>query len=284
MCCHLGVRGSLSTQGGGGEGVPGGLSAGLPSRVGPRRWPRDTDRHRGVSRQLAAGRPSPAGPSSVCFALQQYGSFQMDKLECSQLGSWRASPPAHGLAPPEQQLHSEGGDLLYAPSYGLPFSYHYGPFPLDSHVFSSKKPVLPAKFGQPQGPPCEVARFLLSALPAGSECQWRYASPLVPGSPSPAKSLSEPPVNPARHSLMPNYEGGSCLHEGRGQDGGWRWRWVADGERMPRLWANTPCLLPLSGSGRAFPPSLRALPEAGTAPVCLVGTRDGGDGVLGHPP
>ncbi|XP_061280621.1 single-minded homolog 2 isoform X2 [Bos javanicus] len=214
----------------------------------------------------------------------QYGSFQMDKLECGQLGSWRASPPAHGPAPPEQQLHSEGGDLLYAPSYGLPFSYHYGPFPLDSHVFSSKKPVLPAKFGQPQGPPCEVARFLLSTLPAGGECQWHYASPLVPGSPSPAKSFSEPPVNPARHSLMPNYEGGSCLHEGCGQDSGRKWRWVADGERMPRLWANTPFLLPLGGSGRAFPPSLRALPEAATVPMRLVGTRDGGDGVWGHPP
>ncbi|XP_020726515.2 single-minded homolog 2 [Odocoileus virginianus] len=218
------------------------------------------------------------------YPAQQYGSFQMDKLECSQPGSWRASPPAHGPAPPEQQLHSEGGDLLYAPSYGLPFSYHYGPFPLDSHVFSGKKPVLPAKFGQPQGPPCEVARFLLSALPAGGECQWHYASPLVPGSPSPAKSLSEPPVNPARHSLMPSYEGGSCLREGRGQDGGRRWRWVADGERMPRLWANTPLLLPLSGSDHAFPPSLQALPEAATTPLCLVGTRDGGDRLLGPPP
>ncbi|XP_059777496.1 single-minded homolog 2 isoform X1 [Balaenoptera ricei] len=137
---------------------------------------------------------------------QQYSSFQMDKLECGQLGSWRASSPVHTPVPPEQQLHSEGSDLLYAPSYSLPFSYHYGHFPLDSHVFSSKKPVLPAKFGQPQGSPCEVARFLLSTLPASGECQWHYANPLVPGSPSPAKSLSEPPVNPARHSLVPNYE------------------------------------------------------------------------------
>uniref|UniRef100_A0A8C9DXZ1 SIM bHLH transcription factor 2 n=1 Tax=Phocoena sinus TaxID=42100 RepID=A0A8C9DXZ1_PHOSS len=137
---------------------------------------------------------------------QQYSSFQMDKLECGQLGSWRASPPVHTPVPPEQQLHSEGGDLLYAPSYSLPFSYHYGHFPLDSHVFSSKKPMLPAKFGQPQGSPCEVARFLLSTLPASGECQWHYANPLVPGSQSPAKSLSEPPVNPARHSLVPNYE------------------------------------------------------------------------------
>ncbi|XP_040476911.1 single-minded homolog 2 [Ursus maritimus] len=137
---------------------------------------------------------------------QQYSSFQMDKLECSQLGNWRASPPANAPAPPEQQLHSESSDLLYAPSYSLPFSYHYGHFPLDSHVFSSKKPMLPAKFGQPQGSPCEVARFFLSALPASGECQWHYANPLVPSSPSPAKNLSEPPVNAARHSLVPNYE------------------------------------------------------------------------------
>ncbi|TKC46405.1 hypothetical protein EI555_005955, partial [Monodon monoceros] len=171
---------------------------------------------------------------------QQYSSFQMDKLECGQLGSWRASPPVHTPVPPEQQLHSEGGDLLYAPSYSLPFSYHYGHFPLDSHVFSSKKPMLPAKFGQPQGSPCEVARFLLSTLPASGECQWHYANPLVPGSQSPAKSLSEPPVNPARHSLVPNYEGGSCLHEGKGQGCAQRCRWVADGKRTLTLWANFP--------------------------------------------
>ncbi|KAM4887116.1 single-minded homolog 2 isoform 2-T2 [Thomomys bottae] len=137
---------------------------------------------------------------------QQCGSFQMDKLECSQLGSWRTSPPAAAGAAPEQQLYSEGGDLLYAPSCSLPLSYHYGPFPLDSHVFSSKRPVLPAKFGQPQGSPCDVARFLLSTLPASGECQWHYANPLVPSSPSPAKNLPEPPVNAARHSLVPNYE------------------------------------------------------------------------------
>ncbi|XP_067595561.1 single-minded homolog 2 isoform X2 [Pseudorca crassidens] len=149
---------------------------------------------------------------------QQYSSFQMDKLECGQLGSWRASPPIHTPVPPEQQLHSEGGDLLYAPSYSLPFSYHYGHFPLDSHVFSSKKPMLPAKFGQPQGSPCEVARFLLSTLPASGECQWHYANPLVPGSQSPAKSLSEPPVNPARHSLVPNYEAPAAAARRFGED------------------------------------------------------------------
>ncbi|XP_006862668.1 PREDICTED: single-minded homolog 2 [Chrysochloris asiatica] len=137
---------------------------------------------------------------------QQYSSFQMDKLDCGQLGSWRASPTATAPAPSEQQLHSESSDLLYAPPYSLPFSYHYGHFPLDSHVFSSKKPMLPSKFGQPQGSPCEVARFFLSTLPASSECQWHYANPLVPSSPSPAKNLPEPSVNIARHNLVPNYE------------------------------------------------------------------------------
>ncbi|XP_045140467.1 single-minded homolog 2 [Echinops telfairi] len=137
---------------------------------------------------------------------QQYSSFQMDKLDCSQLGAWSSSPPASAPAPPEQQRHSESSDLVYAPPYSLPFSYHYGHLPLDSHVFSSKKPMLPSKFGQPQGSPCEVAHFFLSTLPAGSECQWHYANPLVPSSPSPVKNLPEPPVNITRHSLMPNYE------------------------------------------------------------------------------
>ncbi|XP_006523029.1 single-minded homolog 2 isoform X1 [Mus musculus] len=142
---------------------------------------------------------------------QQYSSFQMDKLECSQVGNWRTSPPTNAVAPPEQQLHSEASDLLYGPPYSLPFSYHYGHFPLDSHVFSSKKPGLPAKFGQPQGSPCEVARFFLSTLPASSECQWHCANSLVPSSSSPAKNLSEPsPVNAARHGLVPNYEAPSA--------------------------------------------------------------------------
>lgn len=191
-----------------------------------------------VGRQLPTGLL--AGPSSVFFAMQQYSSFQMDKLECGQLGNWRASPPASAPAAPEQQLHSEGGDFLYAPSYSVPFSYHYGHFPLDSHVFSSKKPVLPAKFGQPQGSPCEVARFFLSTLPTSGECQWHYANPLMPSSPSPAKNLSEPPVNTARHSLLPNYEGGSCLLEGRGQGCEQQWwqRWVAHGKRVLTLWVN----------------------------------------------
>ncbi|XP_028608386.1 single-minded homolog 2 [Grammomys surdaster] len=149
---------------------------------------------------------------------QQYSSFQMDKLECSQAGNWRTSPPTNAVAPPEQQLHSEASDLLYGPPYSLPFSYRYGHFPLDSHVFSSKKPGLPAKFGQPQGSPCEVARFFLSTLPASSECQWHYANSLVPSSPPPAKNLSEPPVNAARHGLVPNYEAPAATARRFGED------------------------------------------------------------------
>ncbi|KAM5281764.1 single-minded homolog 2 [Ctenodactylus gundi] len=151
------------------------------------------------------------------YPLQQYSAFQMDKLDCGQLGGWRASPPASTLASPEQQLRSEGSDLVYAPPYSLPFSYHYGHLPLESHVFASKKPVLPAKFGQPQGSPCEVARFFLSTLPASGECQWHYANPLVPSSPSPAKSLSEPPVNAARH-FVPNYEAPAAAARRLGED------------------------------------------------------------------
>lgn len=201
----------------------------------------------------------------------------MDKLECGQLGSWRASPPATAAAPPDQQLHAEGGDLLYAPSYSLPF-YRYGHFPLDSHVFSSKKPMLPAKFGPPQGPPCEVARFFLSALPASSECQWHYANPLVPSSPSPVKNFSEPPANPARHGLMPNYEGRSRLLQGRGQ--GWaRWQWVARGKRTLTLWADCSFFLLLSGGGYALLLSMQMLREHErrwvTESVCLVGMSDG---------
>lgn len=167
-----------------------------------------------AGRQLPSCRPL-ARPSSIFSAMQQYSSFQMDKLECGQLGNWRASPPASAPVPPEPQLHSESSDLLYTPSYSLPFSYHYGHFPLDSHVFSSKKPMLPAKFGQPQGSPCEVARFFLSTLPASGECQWHYANPLVPSSSSPAKHPPEPPVNTARHGLVPSYEGGSGLLVGK---------------------------------------------------------------------
>lgn len=157
------------------------------------------------------GAPASTAPSTAPCASQQLSPFPVERLECGQLAAWRASPPTDAVGPPEQHLHPEGGDLLYSPPYGLPFSYRYGHCPLDPHVFSGKKPVLPAKFG-PQGSPCEVARFFLSALPAGGECQWHCANPLVPGSPAAAKSLSEPPVSAARHSLLPDYEGGSRGH------------------------------------------------------------------------
>ncbi|NWS79986.1 SIM2 protein, partial [Toxostoma redivivum] len=137
---------------------------------------------------------------------QQYSSFQADKLECSQVGSWRSSPAASAAALQEQNFHSESSELLYAPPYSLPFSYHYGHFPVDSHVFSGKKQMLPAKFGQAQGAPCEVARFFLGALQTNGECQWHYANSLVPSSQSPSKNLPEQPVNIIRHNLAQGYE------------------------------------------------------------------------------
>ncbi|NXL98321.1 SIM2 protein, partial [Tyrannus savana] len=154
------------------------------------------------------------------YPQQQYSSFQTDKLECSQVGSWRSSPAVNAAAAiQEQNFHSENSELLYAPPYSLPFSYHYGHFPVDSHVFSGKKQMLPAKFGQAQGAPCEVARFFLSTLQANGECQWHYTNPLVPSSQSPSKNLPEQPVNIIRHNLAQSYEGGFPIPNRRyGQD------------------------------------------------------------------
>ncbi|XP_008105744.1 single-minded homolog 2 [Anolis carolinensis] len=140
------------------------------------------------------------------YPQQQYSSFQTDKLECSQVGSWRSSSTANSATVQEQAFHSENSELLYTPSYSLPFPYHYGPFPVDPHVFSSKKQMLPSKFGQTQGTPCEVARFFLSTLQTSGECQWHYANSLIPGSQSPSKSPSDQSASNVRHNLLPGYE------------------------------------------------------------------------------
>ncbi|KAG6932764.1 single-minded family bHLH transcription factor 2 [Chelydra serpentina] len=140
------------------------------------------------------------------YPQQQYSSFQTDKLECGQVGSWRSSPTVNAGTIQEQNFHSENSELLYAPSYSLPFSYHYGHFPVDSHVFSSKKQMLTSKFGQTQGSPCEVARFLLSTLQTSGERPWHYANSLVPTSQSPSKNLPDQPMNIARHNLAQSYE------------------------------------------------------------------------------
>ncbi|KAJ7320566.1 hypothetical protein JRQ81_020077 [Phrynocephalus forsythii] len=140
------------------------------------------------------------------YPQQQYGSFQTDKLECGQVGSWRSNSTANSATVQEQAFHSENSELLYTPSYSLPFPYHYGHFPVDPHVFSGKKQMLPSKFGQSQGTPCEVARFFLSTLQTSGECQWHYANSLVPGSQSPSKSPSDPSASSVRHNLLQGYE------------------------------------------------------------------------------
>ncbi|XP_074852379.1 single-minded homolog 2 isoform X1 [Carettochelys insculpta] len=140
------------------------------------------------------------------YPQQQYSSFQTDKLECGQVGSWRPSPTMNTGTIQEQNFPSENSELLYAPSYSLPLSYHYGHFPVESHVFSSKKQMLPAKFGPSQGSPCEVAHFFLSTLQTSGERQWHYANSLVPTSQSPSKNLPDQPVSIARHNLAQTYE------------------------------------------------------------------------------
>lgn len=143
---------------------------------------------------------------SFYLLFQQYGSFQTDKLECSQGGSWRSNSTANSATIQEQAFHSENSELLYTPPYSLPFSYHYGHFPVDPHVFSSKKQMLPSKFGQSQGTPCEVARFFLSTLQTSGECQWHYANSLVPSS-QPSKNPPDQPASTGRHNLLQGYEG-----------------------------------------------------------------------------
>ncbi|NXF82630.1 SIM2 protein, partial [Sclerurus mexicanus] len=141
------------------------------------------------------------------YPQQQYSSFQTDKLECSQVGNWRSSPAVSAATIQEQNFHSENSELLYAPPYSLPFPYHYGHFPVDSHVFSGKKQMLPPKFGQAQGAPCEVARFFLGTLQSNGECQWHYTNSLVPpNSQAAPKNLPEQPVNIIRHNLAQSYE------------------------------------------------------------------------------
>lgn len=68
--------------------------------------------------------------------------------------------------------------------------------------------MLPSKFGQSQGTPCEVTRFFLSTLQTSGECQWHYANPLLPSSQSTSKSPpDQPPSSTARHHLLQGYEG-----------------------------------------------------------------------------
>ncbi|NP_001079101.1 SIM bHLH transcription factor 2 S homeolog [Xenopus laevis] len=136
---------------------------------------------------------------------QTYTSFIGDKRDCSQYGSWKGTPTMNTATNQEQSNHSENSELLYTPTYSLPFSYHYGHFPMDSHVLSSKKQVMPSRYGQPQSSsPCEVARFFFSTLQSSGECHWHYANSVVPS--SPPKNIHEQSVTQVRHNLAHNYE------------------------------------------------------------------------------
>ncbi|KAM8975161.1 single-minded homolog 2 [Pelodytes ibericus] len=135
---------------------------------------------------------------------QPFSSFHPDKSECSQFGGWKGSPTINPPPNQEPNNHPENGELVYTPTYSLPFPYHYGHFPIDSHVLGGKKQVMPSRYAQPQGNPCEVARFFFSTLQTGSECHWHYANSIVPN--SPPKNSHDQPVNQARHSLAQSYE------------------------------------------------------------------------------
>ncbi|XP_053312251.1 single-minded homolog 2 [Spea bombifrons] len=135
---------------------------------------------------------------------QPYSSFHADKNECPQFGNWKGSPTLNSTMNSEQTNHPENSELLYAPTYSLPFPYHYGHFPIDSHVLGAKKQGMPSRFAQPQGSSCEMARFFFSTLQTGGECHWHYANSLVPNCPS--KSIHDQPANQTRHGLAQTYE------------------------------------------------------------------------------
>ncbi|KAG9486221.1 hypothetical protein GDO78_009012 [Eleutherodactylus coqui] len=134
---------------------------------------------------------------------QQYGPFHGEKLDCAQFGSWKGNSAINAAANPELNSHTENSELLYTPTYSLPFPYHYGHFSVDSHVLSSKKQVMPSRFGQSQGSPCEVARFFFGTLQTGGECHWRYSNSVVPNSP-PKTAHNQP--NQMRHNVSQDYD------------------------------------------------------------------------------
>ncbi|XP_072255632.1 single-minded homolog 2 [Pyxicephalus adspersus] len=137
---------------------------------------------------------------------QPYNSFHGDKLDYAQFGSWKGSPSINAATNQEPSNHTENGELLYPAPYSLPFPYHYGHFPMDSHMLGGKKQVqvMPSRFAQSQGSPCEVARFFFGAIQTGGECHWHYSNPLVPN--SPPKTVHDQPASQTCHSLSQSYD------------------------------------------------------------------------------
>ncbi|XP_069801019.1 single-minded homolog 2 [Dendropsophus ebraccatus] len=134
---------------------------------------------------------------------QQYGPIYGEKLDCAQFGNWKGNSAINSTPNQEPNSHTENNELLYTPTYSLPFPYHYGHFSMDSHMLSSKKQGVPSRFGQSQGSPCEVARFFFGTLQTGGECHWRYSNSVVPNSP-PKTSHSQ--SDQMRHNLSQNYD------------------------------------------------------------------------------
>ncbi|XP_075053332.1 single-minded homolog 2 [Mixophyes fleayi] len=153
--------------------------------------------------KLKAAKVRSKQPRSNPYA-ESYSSYHGDKLDCAQSESWKGSPTVSSTANQEPSSHAENSELLYAPAYSLPFPYHYGHFPMESHVLGSKKQVMPSKFGQAQGSPCEVARFFFGTIQTGGECHWHYSNSIVPN--SPPKTAHEPSTSQTRHNLSQNYD------------------------------------------------------------------------------
>uniref|UniRef100_A0A8C5M9S0 SIM bHLH transcription factor 2 n=1 Tax=Leptobrachium leishanense TaxID=445787 RepID=A0A8C5M9S0_9ANUR len=204
---------------------------------------------------------------------QLYSTFHGDKSECPQYGNWKGTPTVNTAITQDQNSQSENSELLYTPTYSLPFPYHYGHFPIDSHVLGAKKQGVPSRFAQPQGSPCEVARIFFSTLQTGSECHWHYANSIVPN--SPPKSIHDQPASQARQSLATNFEGGVRPGSGR--------------SLAPPVRADILDVSPASGTAageiRCHRDSAMT-PNSGAPPACAeeAPEREGGSGQIPYVP
>ncbi|XP_059824828.1 single-minded homolog 2 isoform X1 [Hypanus sabinus] len=137
---------------------------------------------------------------------QQYNSFQTEKSDCDHAGSWGGSPSLNVLSPQENASHQENNELLYASSYGLPFPYTYGHFPLDPQVLGSKKQMAPSKAGQSQGPSSETARFYVGAFQATNDNRWHLTSSSAAQNLTASKSLPDHHISESQYCSTQSYE------------------------------------------------------------------------------
>ncbi|XP_069748452.1 single-minded homolog 2 [Narcine bancroftii] len=137
---------------------------------------------------------------------QQYNSFQIEKADCDRASSWGDNPSANVVTPQESTSHTENNELLYASSYGLPFPYTYGHFPLDPQVLGSKKQMAPSKTSQSQESPCEAARFYVGTFQATNDNCWHLTSSSSAQNPTASKGPQDHNISESQYCSAQNYQ------------------------------------------------------------------------------